>query len=75
MKNKKLIYQIYYYSEIIVTNVFWIYFIAMMIYRFFIRKTIPLILSYLFFLLIGLFLGYRLCRKAYDYLKAHKEDS
>ena len=74
MKNKKLIYRLYYYSDIIVTNIFWTYFIIMMIYRFFISKTIPPILSYLFFLLSGIFLGYKLCRKAYDYLKAHKEN-
>jgi hypothetical protein len=44
-----------------------------MIYRFFISKEIPPILSYLFFLLLGMFWGYKLCRKAYDYLKANQE--
>jgi hypothetical protein len=46
----------------------------MVVYRFFISKNIPLILSYLFFLLLGMYWGYKLARKAYDYLKEHQED-
>lgn len=53
---------------------FWGYFLLMVIYRFFISKDIPLLLSYLFFLLLGIYWGYKLVRKAYDYLKIHQED-
>ena len=49
-------------------------FLLMVIYRFFISKDIPLLLSYLFFLLLGIYWGYKLARKAYDYLKIHQED-
>ena len=49
-------------------------FLLMVIYRFFISKDIPLLLSYLFFLLLGIYWGYKLVRKAYDYLKIHQED-
>ena len=34
------------------------------------KWNIPILLSYLFFLLFGLFLGYKLASEAYDYLKA-----
>ena len=71
---KKIAYQLYYYSNIIVNRIFWGYFLLMIIYNFFISKNIPIILSFLFFLLLGMFLGYNLARKAYDYLKAHDED-
>lgn len=72
MKNKGIIYKLFDYSNIIVDRVFWGYYLLMFIYRFFIGKEIPILLSYLFFLLFGLFLGYKLARKAYDYLKAHQ---
>ena len=55
-------------------QLFWKYFIFMVIYRFIISKDIPILLSYLFFLLLGMYWGYKLARKAYDYLKAHPED-
>lgn len=71
MKNK-ILYKLYYYSEIIVNRLFWVYFSIMAIYRFFINENIPIPLSYLFFLLLGMYLGYKLCRKAYDYLKANQ---
>lgn len=73
MKNKGVIYKLFDYSNIIVDRVFWGYYLLMFIYRFFIGKEIPILLSYLFFLLFGLFLGYKLAREAYDYLKAHQE--
>jgi hypothetical protein len=63
----------YYYSNIIVDRLFWGYFLLMVVYRFFISKEIPFLLSYLFFLLFGMYLGYKLARKAYDYLKANLE--
>ncbi len=66
---KKNLYRFYYYSNIIVNRIFWGYFLVMAIYRFFISKDIPLLLSYLFFLLLGMYLGYKLARCAYDYLK------
>ena len=56
----------YYYSNIIVDRLFWGYFLLMVVYRFFISKEIPFLLSYLFFLLFGMYLGYKLARKAYD---------
>ena len=74
MKNKNWEYKFYYYSNIIVNRLFWGYFLLMVIYRFFISKDIPLLLSYLFFLLLGIYWGYKLARKAYDYLKKHQED-
>lgn len=74
MKNKNWVYKFYYYSNIIVNRLFWGYFLLMVIYRFFISKDIPLLLSYLFFLLLGIYWGYKLARKAYDYLKIHQED-
>jgi hypothetical protein len=73
MKSKK-IYKFYYYSNIIVNRIFWGYFLLMGIYRFFISKDIPLLLSYLFFLLLGIYWGYKLARKAYDYLKENQEN-
>lgn len=72
MKNRKLWYKFYYYSNIIVDNIFWGYFFLLAIYRFVINENIPILLSYLFFLLLGMYLGYKLCRKAYDYLKANQ---
>lgn len=74
MKNKNWVYKFYYYSNIIVNRLFWGYFLLMVIYCFFISKDIPLLLSYLFFLLLGIYWGYKLARKAYDYLKIHQED-
>ncbi len=74
MKNKNWVYKFYYYSNIIVNRLFLGYFLLMVIYRFFISKDIPLLLSYLFFLLLGIYWGYKLARKAYDYLKIHQED-
>lgn len=73
-RNKNWEYKFYYYSNIIVNRLFWGYFLLMVIYRFFISKDIPLLLSYLFFLLLGIYWGYKLARKAYDYLKIHQED-
>ena len=60
MKNKNWEYKFYYYSNIIVNRLFWGYFLLMVIYRFFISKDIPLLLSYLFFLLLGIYWGYKL---------------
>ena len=74
MEIKKLIYKFYYHSNIIVDRIFWNYFLFMVFYRFVISKDIPVFLSYLFFLLLGLFWGYKLARAAYDYLKMHPED-
>ena len=74
MKNKNWEYKFYYYSNIIVNRLFCGYFLLMVIYRFFISKDIPLLLSYLFFLLLGIYWVYKLARKAYDYLKIHQED-
>lgn len=74
MKNKNLVYKLYYYSNIIVNRLFWGYFLLMVVYRFVISKDIPLLLSYLFFLLLGMYWGYKLARKAYDYLKVNQED-
>lgn len=74
MERKKMIYKFYYYSNIIVDRFFWGYFLLMVIYRFIISKDIPFLLSYLFFLLLGMYWGYKLARKAYDYLKMHQED-
>lgn len=74
MKNRNLVYKLYYYSNIIVNRLFWGYFFLLFIYRFCISEDIPLLLSYLFFLLLGIYWGYKLARKAYDYLKAHQED-
>jgi hypothetical protein len=68
---KKLIFNFFYYSNVIIYWLFWGYFFMMCIYRFFISPNIPILLSYLFFLLLGMYLGYKLCRKAYDYLKNH----
>lgn len=73
MKNKNL-YKFYYYSNIIVNRSFWGYFLLMVIYRFFISENIPLLLCYLFFFLLGMYWGYKLARKAFDYLKVNKED-
>lgn len=39
------------------------------------KWNIPILLSYLFFLLFGLFLGYKLASEAYDYLKAHQKEN
>ncbi|MPM36862.1 hypothetical protein SDC9_83466 [bioreactor metagenome] len=74
MKNKDLVYKLYYNSNIIVNRLFWGYFLLIVIYRFFISEDIPLLLSYLFFMLLGIYLGYKLARKAYDYLKANQEE-
>lgn len=72
MKNRKLWYKFYYYSNIIIDNLFWGCFFLLFIYRFLVNEHIPSLLSYLFFLLFGMYLGYKLCRKAYDYLKANQ---
>lgn len=72
MKNKNILYKLYDYSNIIINRIFWGYYVLMFIYRFFINKDIPILLSYLFFLLLGISLGYNLARKAYDYLKTHQ---
>lgn len=69
---KKIIYKFYYYSNVIIYWLFWGYFLLLIIYRFFINDHIHPLLSYLFFLLLGMYLGYILCRKAYDYLKANQ---
>ncbi len=74
MKRKKLIYKFYDYSNIIVNQLFWGFFLLMGMYRLFTGKDIPLLLAYLFFLLLGMYWGYKLARKAYDYLKEHQED-
>ena len=74
MKNKDLVYKLYYNSNIIVNRLFWGYFLLIVIYRFFISEDIPLLLSYLFFMLLGIYLGYKLARKEYDYLKANQEE-
>ncbi|MBD9091599.1 MAG: hypothetical protein EGQ20_03595 [Bacteroides oleiciplenus] len=70
---KKLIYQLYYYSGIIVYYLFWGYFSIMMIIHYVFGKSIPPVLSYLFFLLLGMFLGIKLTNNAYDYLKKHQD--
>ena len=69
MNTKKIINKLYYYSNIIVDWTFWGYFLFLIIYHLFIDKNIPIFLSYMFFLLLGLYLGYKLARCAYDYLK------
>ena len=73
MRIKKIIYQFYYNSNILVDLIFWGYFLVMIIYHVFISEDISLLLSYIFFVLLGMFLGYKLARKAYDYLKANQE--
>ena len=72
MNLRKRIYQFYYYSNIIVNRVFRVYLVLIVAYHFFISKEIPIYLSYLFFLLLGIYLGYKLARCAYDYLKANQ---
>ena len=69
---RKIIYKFYYYSNVIIYWLFWGYFIVMVIYRFVLNENIPILLSYLFFLLLGIYCGYKLCRNAYDYLKTHQ---
>ena len=70
---KKMAYQLFYYSNIIVNYVFWGYFLLMIIYHFILNKNIPIVLSFLFFLLLGVYWGYNLARKAYDYLRENQE--
>lgn len=69
---KKLIYQLYYYSGIIIYYLFWGCFSVVMIIHYFFNKPISPVLSYLFFLLLGLFLGVKLTNSAYDYLKRNQ---
>lgn len=71
---KKLTYFLYYYSEVIVYYSFWIYFAILMALYFILGIAIPIILSYLFFLLLGMYLGVKFLRKAYDYLESHKDE-
>ena len=69
---KKIIYKLCYYSNVIIYWLFWGYFLLLIIYRFLVSECIHPLMSYLFFLLLGMYLGYKLCRKAYDYLKNHQ---
>lgn len=71
---KKFIYKLYYYSGVIVYYLFWGYFSIIMIIHYILEKPISPILSYLFFLLLGMFLGIKLTNNAYDYLKKHQND-
>jgi hypothetical protein len=71
---KKIIYQFYYYSNIIVDRVFWGYFLFIILYHFIISKSIPPALAYLFFTLLGLYLGYKFARKSYEYLKKNQKN-
>lgn len=71
---KKFIYFLYYYSEVIVYYSFWIYFGILMVFYFILGITIPVVLSYLFFFLLGMYLGVKLLRKAFDFLRGHKDE-
>lgn len=68
---KSFIKKLYQYSEYIVNYSFYTYFIIYSVGVLF-RKSI--IYNYLFILLLGLFLGYRLARKACDYLEENQEE-
>jgi len=71
---KKLTYFLYYYSEVIVYYSFWIYFAILMALYFILGIAIPVVLSYLFCLLLGMYLEIRILRKAYDCLESHKDE-
>ncbi len=69
---KKIIFKFCYYSNVIIYWLFWGYFFLLIIYRFFVSEYIHPLMAYFFFLLLGIYLGYKLCRKAYDYLKENQ---
>lgn len=69
MKNK-ILYNIAYYTHIIISILFWLYFLM---YVFFYR-TLPNIYKYIFILLIGIYLGYTIAIWAVKYLKKNVQN-
>lgn len=69
MNFKKYMYKLCYYSGVMVYWAFWGYFFFLIVYRSFIDGNIPMPFDSLYFLLLGLYLGYKLARYAYEYLK------
>ena len=54
-----------YYSEVIIGYLFWVYFLFFV----FFYKTLPVVYTYILFLLTGLFIGYKLAIWAMKTLK------
>lgn len=71
---KRFVYQLYYYSGIVICYLCWGYFSIMAIVHYFFDKAIAPVFSYIFFLLLGMYLGTKITNAAYDYLKKHKDD-
>jgi hypothetical protein len=67
---KRILQKIYLHSEYIINLIFILYFLIYSVCTLF-RKSI--IYNYVFILLLGLFLGYRLAVKHYNYLKNEKK--
>jgi hypothetical protein len=66
---KSILQKIYLYSEYIINLIFILYFLIYSIGTLF---RISVIYNYIFILLLGMFLGYRLAVKSYNYLKNGK---
>jgi hypothetical protein len=66
---KRILQKIYLYSEYIINLIFILYFLIYSIGTLF---RISVIYNYIFILLLGLFLGYRLAVKSYNYFKNGK---
>jgi len=65
------LYSLYYYSYRIITYLFWIYSLIIIALNFFyIEISKPI--AYLFWLLLGLYLGYTLALQAHKYMQSKK---
>jgi hypothetical protein len=70
IKDKNIRDILYLYSWNIITYSFSIYFFIYLVFR---LDKVSVIYNYLILFLFGIFLGYKLARKAYDYLKTNQE--
>lgn len=67
---KKILYLFFLYSNYIINYGFYLYFFIYIIAK--LHKE-SIIYNYILILLFGIYLGYKLAIKAYDYLKKNKE--
>jgi len=69
IKNKSFYYKLFYFSEYIVNYSFLTYFVVYLIFR---LDAISIFFNYFIVFEFSLYLGYKLARKAYDYLKVNQ---
>ena len=73
---EKLFFWLCDYSQRIITYIFWIYFLFIILYGFFLENdNIPLIMSYLFWLLFGIYTGFLLAIKVVNYMQSKRNIS